>query len=66
MTLYWNVIFRLLQPTLYFSTLEWQNLVYWDAIFYLGSTEPSVKLKKITKNQDHLKSSESYDPIDPE
>ena len=60
------LFFIKVQQTHYLSTLEWQNLVYWDAIFYLGSTEPSVKLKKITKNQDHLKSSESYDPIDPE
>jgi len=48
------------------STLEWKDLVYWDFIFHLGQTKPSVKVKKITRNQCCLKSSESYDPIDPE
>ena len=55
-----------LGPTDALSTLEWKNLVYWDFIFHLGSTEPSVKLKKITRNQGHLGLSESYDPTDPE
>ena len=48
------------------SILEWKNLVYWDFIFHLGPTEPSFKLKKITRNQGRLGSSKSYDPIDPE
>ena len=50
--------------TLYLSTLEWQNMVCWDVIFHLRSTEHFVKLKKITRNQDHLGLSESYDPTD--
>ena len=29
-----------------------------------GPTEPSIKLKKITRNQNHFKSSKSYDPTD--
>lgn len=34
--------------------------------FYLGSTEPFVKLKKnITSNQNLLRLSESYNPTDP-
>ena len=48
------------------STLEWKNLVYWDFIFHLGLTEPFFKLKKITRNQSRLGSSELYDPINPE
>ena len=32
-------------------------------IFHLGPIEPSVKLKKITRNQSHLGSLESYDPM---
>ena len=35
-------------------------------IFHLGPIEPSVKLKKITRNQGRLGLLESYDPIDPE
>ena len=35
-------------------------------IFHLGPTEPSIKLKKITRNQGCLGSSKSYDPADPE
>jgi len=30
----------------------------------LSPTKPSIKLKKITKNQNHLGSLESYDPTD--
>ena len=52
--------------TLYLSTLEWQNMVCWDVIFHLRPTEHFVKLKKITRNQDHLGLSESYDPTNPE
>ena len=59
---YWDIFY--LGPTDALSTLEWKNLVYWDFIFHLGSTEPSVKLKKITRNQGHLGLSESYDPTD--
>ena len=36
-------------------------MVYGDVIFYLGQTKSFVKLKKITRNQDYLESSESYD-----
>ena len=36
------------QLTLYLSTLEEQNLVYWDIIFHFGPTKSSIKLKKIT------------------
>ena len=60
MILYWNIFNLSLTDTL--STLEWKNLVYWDFIFHLGPTEPSVKLKKITRNQFRLGSSELYDP----
>ena len=62
MTLYWNIFYLSLTDTL--SILEWKNLVYWDYIFHLGPTEPSVKLKKITRNQGRLGSLESYDPTD--
>jgi len=37
---------------------------YWDVIFHLGSTEPFVKLKTITKRQDCLGLLEWYNPID--
>ena len=60
MILYWNIFNLSLTDTL--STLEWKNLVYWDLIFHLGSTEPSDKLKKITRNQCLLGLSELYDP----
>ena len=60
MTLYWDIFY--LGPIDTLSTLEWKNLVYWDFIFHLGLTEFFVKLKKITRNQGHLGSSESYDP----
>ena len=33
-------------------------------IFHLGPTKPSVKLKKITRNQDRLGLSELYDLTD--
>ena len=46
---YWDIFYLSSTDTL--STLEWKNLVYWDFIFHLGPTEPSVKLKKITINQ---------------
>ena len=64
MTLYWDIFY--LGPIDTLSTLEWKNLVYWDFIFHLGPTEPSIKLKKIIRNQDCLGSSKSYDPTDPE
>ena len=64
MTLYWNIFYLSLTDTLY--TLELKNLVYWDFIFNLGPTEPFVQLKKITRNQGRLRSSESYDPTNPE
>ena len=35
-------------------------------IFHFGPIEPSVKLKKITRNQDRLRSSKLYNPTDPE
>ena len=60
MILYWNIFNLSLTDTL--PTLEWKNLVYWDFIFHLDPTEPSIKLKKITRNQCHLRSSELYDP----
>ena len=60
MTLYWDIFY--FNPIDTLSTLEWKNLVYWDFIFRLGPTEPSVKLKKITRNQGQLGSLESYDP----
>ena len=62
MILYWNIFNLSLTNTL--STLEWKNLVYWDFIFHLDPTKPSIKLKKITRNQDRLGLSESYDPTD--
>ena len=62
MTLYWDIFY--LSPTNTLSILEWKNLVYWDFIFHFGPTEPSIKLKKITRNQGRLVSSESYDPTD--
>ena len=52
--------------TFYLFTLESQSLVYWDVIFHLDPIEYFVKLKKITRNHDRLRSSESYDPTDPE
>ena len=64
MTLYWDIFY--LSPIDTLSTLEWKNLVYWDFIFHLGPTEPSVKLKKIIRNQSCLGSSKSCDPTDPE
>ena len=64
MILYWNIFYLSLTDTL--SILEWKNLIYWDFIFHLGPTEPSIKLKKITRNQGCLGSSESYDPTNPE
>ena len=60
MTRYWDIFY--LGPTDTLSTLEWKNLVYWDFIFHLSPTEPSVKLKKIIRNQSHLGSSKSTDP----
>ena len=33
-------------------------MVYWDFIFHMSSTEPSIKLKKITRNQGRLGSSD--------
>ena len=62
MTFYWNIFYLSLTDTLFI--LEWKNLIYWNFIFHLGPTEPSVKLKKITRNQGRLGSSESYDPTD--
>ena len=62
MILYWNIFYLSLTDTLF--TLEWKNLAYWDFIFHLDPTKPSVKLKKITRNQGRLRSSESYDPTD--
>ena len=41
-----------------------ENLVYWNFIFYLDPTEPSVMLQMITRNQSRLGSSESYNPTD--
>ena len=64
MILYWNIFNLSITDTL--STLEWKNLVYWDFIFHLGPIEPSVKLKKITRNQCRLGSSELYNPTEPE
>ena len=64
MILYWNIFNLILTDTL--SILEWKNLVYEDFIFHLGPIEPSVKLKKITRNQCRLGSSELYDPTDSE
>ena len=64
MILYWNIFNLSLTNTL--STLEWKNLAYWNFIFHLGPTEPSVKLKKITRNQCRLRLSELYDPTDSE
>ena len=64
MTLYWDIFY--LGSTNTLSTLEWKNLVYLDFIFHLDPIEPSVKLKKITRNQGCLGSSESYDPTNPE
>ena len=64
MILYWNIFNLSLTDIV--STLEWKNLVHWDFIFHLGPTEPSIKLKKITRNQCCLGSSELYDPTDPE
>ena len=61
---YWDIFY--LGQTDALFTLEWKNLVYWDFIFHLSSTEPSVKLKKITRNQGYLGSLELYDPTDPE
>ena len=58
--------FFYLSPTDTLSTLEWKNLVYWDFIFHLGSTKPSVKLRKIIRNQSCLGSSKSCDPTNPE
>ena len=63
MTLYWDIYY--LGPTDTLSTLEWKNLVYWDFIFHLSPIEPSVKLKKIIRNQGCLESSKLYDPTDP-
>ena len=63
MTRYWDIFY--LGPTDTLSTLEWKNLVYWDFIFHLSPTEPSVKLKKIIRNQGCLESSKLYDPTDP-
>ena len=40
--------------------------LYWDVIFHLSPTELLFKLKKITRNQDHLELSKLYDPINPE
>ena len=60
MTLYLDIFYFGSTDTL--STLEWKNLVYWDFIFHLGTNESSVKLKKITRNQDQLGLLESYDP----
>ena len=62
MILYWAIFY--LGPTDNPSTLKWKNLIYWDFIFHLGSTEHSVKLKKIIRNQGCLGSSKSYDPTD--
>ena len=45
MTRYWDIFY--LGPTDTLSTMEWKNLVYWDFIFHLSPTEPSIKLKKI-------------------
>ena len=39
-----------------------ENLVYWNFIFHLDPTKPSVMLKMITRNQSRLGSSESYNP----
>ena len=36
-------------------------ILYWDVIFYLGLMESFVKLKMIIRNQNRLKSLESYD-----
>ena len=63
MKLCWDIFY--LGPTDTLSTLEWKNLVFWDFIFHLGPTEPSVKLKKITINQGRLGLLESYDRKNP-
>ena len=60
------LFFICVQLTLYLSTLEQKNFVYWDVIFHLGLIELFVKLKKITRNQDRLGSSKLYNTIDPE
>ena len=67
MTLYWNVIFYL-DPT---DTLSlYIRIVKLDllgcVIFHLDPIEPSVKLKKIIRNQDRLGTSELYNPTNPE
>ena len=64
MTLYKDIFYLGLSDTL--STLKWKNLVYWDFIFHLRPTEPSIKLKNFTRNQGHLGWSEPYNPTDPE
>ena len=58
--------FFYLGPTSILFTLEWKNLVYWGFIFHLGPMEPSVKLKKIKRNQGCLGLSKSNDPTNPE
>ena len=58
--------FFYLGPTSILFTLEWKNLVYWDFIFQLGPTKPSVRLKMITRNQGRLGSSKLYNPTNPE
>ena len=40
--------------------------LYWNVIFHFGQIEPSIKLKKIIRNQDRLGTSESYNPTNPE
>jgi len=61
-TLYWNIFYLGRTDTL--STLKWKNLFYWDFTFHLDPTESFVMLKKITRNQSRLGSSESYNPTE--
>ena len=63
MILYWDVIFHWCSTDTLFLYVRIAKLSLLGCYFFhLGPIKSFVKLKKIIKNQDRLRSLESYDP----